>query len=161
MKLDQKYRALILEAERRGMRDIESMRICFEVLSLASAIDKECASLLAPHLLSEGRFVILSLLAGSTDGMAPNALAKQAGVTRATITGLLDGLERDELVKRRADQTDRRALVVVLTEKGSKMAEHVVDQHSRWIAGLFGGLTTSERELLTKLLDKARRGLER
>ena len=83
MKLDQKYRALILEAERRGMRDIESMRICFEVLSLASAIDKECASLLAPHLLSEGRFVILSLLAGSTDGMAPNALAKQAGVTRA------------------------------------------------------------------------------
>ncbi|MGC9561720.1 MarR family winged helix-turn-helix transcriptional regulator [Brachymonas sp. M4Q-1] len=154
MKLDQKYMALIQEAERRGIADIESMRICFEVLSLASTIDRECASLLAPHMLSEGRFVILSLLAGSVDGMAPNELADKAGVTRATISGLLDGLERDELIKRKVDRTDRRALVIVLTSKGKEIAGQVVDQHSRWIAGLFGSLSTLERAQLTKLLDK-------
>ena len=40
---------------------------------------------------------------------------KRAGVTRATITGLLDGLERDALVVRAASAHDRRRLTVRLT----------------------------------------------
>ncbi|GHD03372.1 hypothetical protein GCM10007320_63350 [Pseudorhodoferax aquiterrae] len=80
MNLEQKYLALFAEAERRGLPDVEGARLCFQTLSVAAGIDRGCVALLEPHGLSEGRFVLLALLDASTYGLAPNALAEQAGV---------------------------------------------------------------------------------
>ena len=154
MKLEQKYHALIQEAQRRKMPDVEGIRLCFQTLSLAAGIDRDCAALLAPHSLSEGGFVLLFLLDAAPDGLAPNTLAEQAGVTRATVTGLLDGLEREELIERHADASDRRALCIRLTRKGRRVAKIVFEQHGRWIASLYGNLSTPEREQLASLLEK-------
>ncbi|OZB53982.1 MAG: MarR family transcriptional regulator [Stenotrophomonas sp. 14-69-23] len=152
--LEQKYLALLQEAQRRQLPDVEGIQLCFRTLSLATAIDRDCAALLAPHGLSEGRFVLLFLLDAAPDGLAPNALAEQAGITRATVTGLLDGLEREGLAERQADASDRRALRVTLTRKGRRVARTVFEQHGRWIASLFGGLSASERTQLGALLGK-------
>lgn len=158
-KLEQKYQALLAEAGRRGLPGQDSMRLCFQTLSLASSMDRDCARLLAVHGLSEGRFVLLFLLDAARDGLAPSLLAEQAGVTRATVTGLLDGLERDALIERQAEAGDRRALRIRLTQQGRRLAGTLVEQHGRWIAGLFGGLTPAERGQLAGLLDKAAAGL--
>jgi MarR family transcriptional repressor of emrRAB len=160
MNLEQKYQALLEEAQRRRLPDVEGIRLCFQTLSLTSAIDRDCAALLAPHGLSEGRFVLLFLLDAAPDGLAPNVLAERAGVTRATVTGLLDGLEREELIERLADATDRRALRIRLTRKGKRVAKVVFDQHGRWIASLFDNLSTSERTQLATLLNKVASNLE-
>lgn len=154
MKLDQKYKALLSEAQKRNLPDIDSIQLCFKTLSLASNIDRDCASQLAVHDLSEGRFVLLFLLDASGEGIAPKVLADQAGITRATVTGLLDGLERDGLVERHANIEDRRALNIQLTSKGKLIAKKVFDQHSRWIADLFGNLSLQERNQLSTLLEK-------
>lgn len=154
MKLEQKYQALIQEAQQRKMPDVEGIRLCFQTLSLAAAIDRDCAALLAPHGLSEGRFVLLFLLDSTPDGLAPNTLAERAGVTRATVTGLLDGLEREAMIERHANMDDRRALCIRLTRKGKRAAKVVFEQHGRWIASLFGNLSLSERDQLTALLEK-------
>lgn len=158
-KLEQKYQALLNEAERRQIPDLDSVRLCFHTLSLASAIDRDCATLLAPHGLSEGRFVLLFLLDAASEGLAPNRLAEQAGVTRATVTGLLDGLEREALIKRHADASDRRALRICLTRKGKQLAKKVFEQHGRWISSLFGNLSAAERRQLAGLLDKVSEGI--
>lgn len=154
MQLAQKYQALLDEAQRRQLPDVEGIRLCFQALSLASAIDRDCAALLAPHGLSEGRFVLLFLLDGAPGGLAPAVLAQQAGVSRATVTGLLDGLEREGLVARQADASDRRALRISLTPRGQQVAQAVFAQHGRWIASLFGPLDAAERTQLARLLDK-------
>lgn len=154
MSLEQKYQALLDEAARRQLPDVEGIRLCFQTLSLASAIDRDCAALLAPHGLSEGRFVLLFLLDAAPGGLAPNVLAERAGVTRATVTGLLDGLEREVLIERQADEQDRRALRIVLTRKGKQLAKRVFDQHGRWIASLYGNLSATERQQLAGLLGK-------
>lgn len=154
MQLAQKYNALLEEAQRRGMPDVEGIRLCFQTLSLAAGIDRDCAALLAPHGLSEGRFVLLFLLDTAPDGLAPNTLAERAGVTRATITGLLDGLEREHLVARHAEANDRRGLRIRLTPAGKQVAQAVFEQHSHWIAGLYGDLSSTERKQLLGLLDK-------
>lgn len=161
MELEQKYNALIQEAQRRQLPDVDGIGLCFQTLSLAAAIDRDCARLLAPHGLSEGRFVLLFLLDASTEGLAPNVLAERAGVSRATVTGLLDGLEREALIERVADDNDRRALRIHLTRKGRQTAKKVFDQHGRWIAGLFGNLDSNERRQLTALLDKVAGNLPR
>ncbi|PJK10020.1 MarR family transcriptional regulator [Lysobacteraceae bacterium NML08-0793] len=154
MKLAQKYQALLHEAQQRGLADVEGMELCFQLLSIASGIDRDCAERLAPHGLSEGRFVLLFLLDAANDGLAPNVLAERAGISRATVTGLLDGLEREALIERQADAQDRRALRIVLTRKGKRLAKQVFAQHSQWIASLFGGLASNERKQLRRLLGK-------
>ncbi len=160
MQLEQKYQALLAEAERRQLPDVDSIRLCFQTLSLAARIDRDCAALLAPHGLSEGRFVLLFLLEAAGEGLAPNHLAEQAGITRATVTGLLDGLEREALAERLPDPIDRRALRVRLTTKGRQLARRLFAQHSAWIAGLFASLSPAERGQLAKLLTKAAAGMK-
>ena len=160
IKLEQKYTALLGDVQRRasGLDMAQSMarlRLCFEVLGLASAIDGDCATRLGRHGLSEGKFVLLSLLRDVPEGLSPHALAERAGVTRGTITGLLDGMERDGFLARHADQVDRRKLLVRLSAKGDAAAATLVDEHAQWIASLFADFTPDEMQLLSALLEKA------
>ncbi len=161
MQLEQKYRALLDQASKQNFANIENIRLCFQTLSLASLIDHDCAIQLAPHGLTEARFVVLFLLDSSPQGLAPKDIAEKAGITRATVTGLLDGLERDELITRHADHDDRRALQIHLTAKGKQTAKIVFEQHSRWIAQIFGNLSTEERVQLSALLEKVTQNLIR
>ena len=154
MQLEQKYKALLNEAEQRKIPGIEGIQLCFQTLSLASMIDRDCAIQLAPYGLSEGRFVLLFLLDAAPEGLAPKVLAERAGITRATVTGLLDGLERNALIERHADADDRRALTIRLTQQGKEMVKTVFEHHSRWIASIFGNLSAQERSQLTVLLGK-------
>lgn len=155
MSLEKKYQALLSQAQQRDLADAQSMRLCFELLSLSSAIDRDCAARLAPYRLSEGRFVLLFLLdAAEGAALAPNVLAEQAGISRATVTGLLDGLEREGLIERQPDAHDRRSLRIVLTAQGRRTARKVITQHSQWIAQLLAPLSSAERGQLQHLLGK-------
>lgn len=160
IEIEQKYSALLREAQRRSRPGVENMHLCFEVLSLAAAIDRSCATHLAPHRLSESKFVLLFLLHGERDGLSPYELAERAGVTRATITGLLDGLERDGFVVRRSDVVDRRKILICLTVAGDALAATLFDEHTDWIASLFDGFDGPSREALSNLLQRVWRNIE-
>ncbi|MBU8849008.1 MAG: MarR family transcriptional regulator [Desulfobacterales bacterium] len=60
--------------------------------------------------------VLLSLW--DKDGLKANELGKRAGLEPSTMTGLLDRMERDGLVKRAPDPNDRRANRIHLTQEG-------------------------------------------
>ncbi|MDR0253025.1 MAG: MarR family transcriptional regulator [Brucellaceae bacterium] len=151
--LEIKHRAL-LGSETQETGHYRNMRLCFELLSTARMIDLSCAQRLAPYQLSESRFVILFLLQQEMEGLAPHLLAERAGITRATLTGLLDGLERDGFILRNHSQTDRRSILITLTDKGSETAASLVADHSRWIASLTAPLNSQEKQLLGTLLTK-------
>ena len=77
--------------------------------------------------VSQGRFTVLMLLydktCGQTHTFTPAQLAEQAGVTRATMNGLIDTLERDGMVTRKPDPSDRRGGLVRLTAEGRDRAD--------------------------------------
>jgi len=60
--------------------------------------------------------VLLSLW--NEDGLQANELGKRAGLEPSTMTGLIDRMERDGLVKREPDPNDRRAHRIHLTKEG-------------------------------------------
>ncbi|QVQ36397.1 MarR family transcriptional regulator [Pseudochrobactrum algeriensis] len=151
--LEIKHRAL-LGTETQQTSHYQNMRLCFELLSTAKMIDLSCAQRLAPYQLSESRFVILFLLQQEPEGLAPHLLAERAGITRATLTGLLDGLERDGFILRNHSQTDRRSIIVTLTDKGKQTATSLVSDHSQWIASLMAPLNEQEKQMLSTLLGK-------
>ncbi len=108
--------------------------------------------------LSQGRFTVLMLLLdkpgpGSLQ-LTPAQLAEQSGVTRATMTGLIDTLERDGLVVRRPDPADRRAQLVEMTPLGIDFITAMLPEHFRRVSTLMEPLSESERRTLVKLLGK-------
>jgi DNA-binding MarR family transcriptional regulator len=84
----------------------------------------------------------------------PAELADAAGVTRATMTGLIDTLERDGYVRREPDPYDRRMMSVRLTAKGERFLGDFLPGHFKLISGLMAPLNESERKVLVRLLGK-------
>ena len=152
--LDPKYQALLEEAERQDLADQDSMRVCAQTLTLAAMIDRRRAAALAPQGLSEGRFILLFLLEGHRNGLPPHTLADLAGVARATITGLVDGMVRDGLVERNANPEDRRSNLVVLTRKGRAVGKKVFPGQAEVLANALATLSVADRRQLSKLLGK-------
>jgi DNA-binding MarR family transcriptional regulator len=67
---------------------------------------------------------VLILLASGGEG-TPRELARRLWVNPATITGIVDTLERDGLVRRRRDAADRRQVWLSLTPRGRSLAVEV------------------------------------
>lgn len=84
----------------------------------------------------------INALANLADGRERTVaeLAVAVGARSSTLTGVLDRLERRGLVRRQAHPTDRRSLLVVLTEQGAVTAGEVRravdDLERRLLAGL-------------------------
>lgn len=108
--------------------------------------------------LSQGRFTVLMLLfdksCGQSHSCTPAELAERAGVTRATMTGLIDTLERDAMVVRKPSPSDRRMLSVELTPKALAFLGQILPEHFRRINDLMSPLTDTERRTLVRLLGK-------
>ncbi len=135
---------------------------CEALLHLLRAGDEVAAIIereLGEHGISHGRFGVLMLLWQACDeqkpaGLTPAELADKAGVTRATMTGLVDTLVRDNFVRREADTEDRRMMRVVLTTKARNFLEKILPGHFRTIAELMHPLSEAERKTLARLLNK-------
>src|SRR2546430_14706119 len=71
------------------------------------------------HGLSEGQYQILVRLHHTPSGrMTMGDLPETLDVSPRTVTGLVDNLERDGLVKRVDDPGDRRTVQAELTDQG-------------------------------------------
>ena len=81
------------------------------------------------------------------------------GVTRATMTGLIDTLEKDGIVSRTADSIDRRTVLVRVTESGRALLERMVPDYFDCVAKIMEPLNAGQRKQLVDLLQKIQRGL--
>ena len=84
----------------------------------------------------------------------PAELADQAMVTRATMTGLLDTMEKDGLIHRLPCAQDRRMSQVSLSAKGRSDVERILPEHFRRMAQLFTSVSLEERKTFLALLQK-------
>jgi DNA-binding MarR family transcriptional regulator len=75
-------------------------------------------------------------------------LAQAEGVRSATMTGIVDGLEGDGLVRRRQDESDRRAVQVEATAKGRRLLERARAQRIDLVASKLDDLTADDLDLL-------------
>ena len=103
----------------------------------ADLLEKRVTSLLLPFDLSPATGLVLSILADSETPMSPNLIADRLIISRASVTSLLDSLEKRGYVKRQPHPSDRRMLLVELTDSGYQVANRfrpIVHQHQKvWL----------------------------
>jgi DNA-binding MarR family transcriptional regulator len=77
------------------------------------------------HGLSASAFQTLAILDGAGEALPGHVIATRLIVSSASMTSLVDTLERRGLVERRPHPTDRRKVLIALTANGQR----IVDQH--------------------------------
>jgi len=160
MKNVPKREAIEAFAKRFPDADPSAVEACLVMLRTATDLHEALDAHFARHGISQGRFaVLMRLLRAQGEPTTQVELADQIGVTRATITGLVDGLEHEGLVARVAHPTDRRKHIVELTDQGRTWMQRMLPDHFRRIAGLMDGLTKNQRGQLVKLLDRVQLGI--
>lgn len=100
------------------------------------------------------RGTMLGLLANKGERIVMGELGELLGMSPRNVTVLVDGLEKEQMVRRVPHERDRRATYIEITEKGKGVAAAILAPHKKAIAGLFDSLTAKERQELAGLLSK-------
>jgi DNA-binding MarR family transcriptional regulator len=103
--------------------------------------------------ISPEQFSILSHL-WQKDGQQQSELAICTQRNRANVTRILDILEREGIVERRDDTSDRRIFRICLTEKGSNLQKPTANCASQSIQDALKGLTPEEIETCIRVLQR-------
>jgi DNA-binding MarR family transcriptional regulator len=132
--------------------DLAAMAVAQNVWRAAQALRAHLGrTVLRGEGLSWGGFSVLFNL-WVWDGMETRALAESMGVSRPTVTGLVDTLERGGLVERRGDPRDRRLVSMSLTDAGRQTIEDLFPRFNGGEATLVAGLDDDEKATLARLL---------
>ena len=100
----------------------------------ADLLVKRIATLLQPLNLTPTSGLVLSILADSGSSLPPNEIADRLIISRATVTGLLDSLERREYIQRAPHPSDRRMILVEITGAGREAANSfrpIIHEHQK------------------------------
>src|SRR4051812_11777445 len=94
---------------------------------------------LAERGLTLTRAQVLWIL-GDAERMTQRELAAELRVTPRNVTTLIDALEEAGFVRRTAHPTDRRATIIVLTQKGKTSVARLHSETTEFAKLLFGNL---------------------
>ena len=123
-------------------------------IAMRNSFDDE----LSDYNLSTSQFEILGYLY-QTEGWEQKRLQKCSGVRAATLTGLLDKLEKRGLLARIPADYDARAKVVKLTPEGEQIFSQLIDVMHQFEDRILAGFSPAERELLVDWLQRMAQNL--
>ena len=128
----------------RADLDVAPLEVLSRVSRLARHLDRARRAAFAAHGLETWEFDVLSALRrqGSPYQLSPGALLRSTLVTSGTMTNRIDRLEQAGLVRRHPDPTDKRGVLVELTDQGRATVDAAMS-----------ALLGRERALLTGLDD--------
>lgn len=142
-------------ADRYPDADIDQVLQFLTFLHVATDLSNGLDRYLGAHALLQGRWWVLILLMREDDhSSSPSKLADKAGVSRATMTGLLDSLQRDKLVTRMVSPVDGRQTLVKLTPAGQEKLDQVMPDYYRRLRQLMSVLSKEEGHMLMNILLK-------
>ena len=106
--------------------------------------------------LTPSQFDVIATL-GNTDGMNMSDLAEKTLVTKGTLTGIIDRLEKKSIVARIVPPENRRSFTIVLTPEGEKVFNTVFPAHIAYLKERFNRLSPQELEKTRQALETLRK----
>ena len=122
--------------------DPTATNLVINLLSAGLLVQAKMDALLRDAYLTAASYNALRVVAGDPEPLTPSIIAERVvvPVTNATMTGILDTLERRGYVERRAHPTDRRRKLVHITMQGrralARATPNLLNEEKRWTAAL-------------------------
>lgn len=133
----------------------ESLTIGYLTRYAHRAFVKALADELEPHGILSGQWSVLRIL-WDIEGLTQVELADRMRVEKASLTGVLEGMERRGLIIRERNEDDRRKINITLTAQGrrlkSQLLPHAVKINRKATRGMTNAETLQLRDLLAKLI---------
>jgi DNA-binding MarR family transcriptional regulator len=132
--------------------DLSALETWLSLMRASGEVVAYLEDYLSDYSLSQRKFFILILLMRNLDGLSISQLAEKTGVSCASITGVVERMRKAGLVTREEEASDRRVMIVQITQAGNELLEKVLPDHYSRVAQLMSGLSDRERKRLQKLL---------
>lgn len=150
----------------RGERpdlDPSGLAVVGRIIHLGQRMQMGASQALQSTGLAYTDFDIIATLRRSGDpyALTPKQLREAVLLSSGAMTAAIDRLDRANLVRRRPSETDRRSLLVCLTEAGKTLAERAAALRFAEAQSWTGQLTPAEAQHLIDLLRKLHAGPER
>lgn len=141
-------------------RDTKKLALWIRLISNSNMIEKEIRNLFQSEFgVTLPRFDLMSALYREQGGLTMGELSKRMLVSNGNVTGIVERLQKEGLVKRWVLPTDRRIYSVGLTPKGRSEFKVMADRHKEWISDILGGLDEEDVVQMTKMMGQMRDSL--
>jgi DNA-binding MarR family transcriptional regulator len=145
-----------------GQQDVQ--RIVEAIVFLYTEGRRVTKGVARQHGLTGPQVTALKMLQAS-DGMSLSGLSARMSARNSTITGIVDRMEKQELVRRVRSDEDRRVVCLHLTDEGRKMADTIPVSSIEIFADALSSLPEDDRNELRRILsdlsDRVRDEVER
>lgn len=141
--------------------DVSPMGVIGRISRAAALLDRSIAAVLAEHGLQPGEFDLLATLrrAGAPHRLTVGDLLRSVMVTSGAVTNRLNRLAEKGLVTRETDPTNRRSVIVGLTDAGLELVERALPDHVANEHAQLACLTERQQGQLADLLRRLLVGL--
>ncbi|MDE0130259.1 MAG: MarR family transcriptional regulator [Gammaproteobacteria bacterium] len=102
------------------------------------------------------RYDVLTALALSPNGLTMGELASSLMVTKGNITGVVNRLKQDGLVRKIKSRSDRRIQSVTLSAEGRALWDAMHADYDETVSAIFSGQSSEELDALTEMLENTR-----
>lgn len=148
------------KSSRRTLLKEISIGVWVRILRVYAVISNEIRRKVSAIGLTLPQLYVLTTL-GLQGDMPLGKLGRELLVTKGNITPIVDHLERDGLVIRDQDQSDRRKTWVRLTPKGRLLVGDIIAAYEEEFVPLMSCLSQDELRQLSHLLKKMSEGISR
>jgi len=127
------------------------LRLWLRLLSSTNLISTEVRRRLRTQFdVTLPRFDLMAQLDREKEGLRLGELSKRMMVTNGNVTGLVERLMKEGLIRRESVGGDRRVGLVTLTRAGRAAFSRMAAAHELWLAELFADLAPADIDLLMK-----------
>jgi len=110
------------------------------------------------YQLSPGARQVLAVVDGASEPLEPSVIASRLLVTTASMTSLLDNLEKRDLIVRQPHPEDRRKLLISITPAAQSIVDALLPaMHARERHVMDDALSPNEQRMLLKFMGKIQR----
>jgi DNA-binding MarR family transcriptional regulator len=133
--------------------DPETEGIVDRLLKISKHVHRETQRTVTRYGLNDGEFhTLLKLRVVPDQTASAGDLAEALDLSTGAMTNRIDGLEERGLVRRERAATDRRSVLVSLTEKGQDAVVEAVEAASKGEEAVLSALSDPQRRRLNELL---------
>ncbi|MDY0396903.1 MarR family winged helix-turn-helix transcriptional regulator [Virgibacillus halophilus] len=120
---------------------------------ISGAIKQSGRKILKNYPITSPQFIALQWII-EEDNLTIGELSNKISLAFSTTTDLVDRLEKNGLVQRTKDESDRRVVRIIPLEKGKAIINEVIEKRREYLGEVIGSFTTEQAEALDELLEQ-------